>query len=335
MPNLPNITKITLLGGFLLFLISCATTRPPIFVPATQPPTQFGPPPEVALVLGGGGARGIAHVGILKVLQQYRVPVDLVVGTDSGSIVGVLYADSLNIRKIQNTVLQTQLTDLIDISALHALEGPITGNALQNYILAHVRARNFNQLKIRFSAVATDLKTGQSISLASGPIAPAINASSALPPYFRPVNLYGHVLVDGITTDPVAVDIAETYHPKVIIAVNIAAALSPQMPTNVIATYDRGYAISDLQFNEFSARRANVIIHPNLPALNYPSIPQKIAMIQAGEKATLAAMPEICAELQKNNIASACSHTIAPAKPKTLRSKVLHLIDEIRHKHSA
>lgn len=311
--------------GILFPLFAGCAPRPIIFVPQEPPPLPAGPPPRVAVVLGGGGARGFAHIGVLKVLQQYRVPVDMVVGTSSGSIVGAIYADNPNTDALQRTLIHAQRSDLVDISALHALEGPITGNALQNFILTHVRARTFNQLPLRFVVVATDLRTGATVPLASGPIAPAVNASAALPPFFRPVNLYGHTLIDGGTTDPVAVDVARAYKPKVVIAVSIVPDLPPYAPSYIIGVYDRAYYISDLKFNEYSMQTADVKIHPVVGQTGVFDDSNKRALVRAGEKAALKAIPEICAELQRYDIPSACSHGPQPVAEKT-GAKILKFI---------
>lgn len=317
---------------FTIILVGCAAPKPMIFIPQQAPAIAKAPPPRIVLVLGGGGARGLAHLGVLKVLQQNRIPIDMIVAADSGSIVGALYADNPSIPQIRNTLLNAEPSQLIDISALHLLEGPVTGNALQNFMLAHVRARNFEQLRTRLVTTALDIRTGQTITLASGPIAPAVNASCALPPYFHPVKLYGHTLVDGAITDPVPVDVAKTFNPKIIIAVNLAATLPSDMPTSNVGVYDRSMLISDEQFSSFSDEAANVIIHPAVADVSTPNRQQRFALIQAGENAALKALPKICAILQKNYIASACSNDIHPmplkplSKKKILESKIMHFI---------
>jgi NTE family protein len=312
----------------VLTLTSCAAPRPFLNIPSQPPPLPQRPPPRVAVVLGSGGTRSLAEIGVLKVLERHHIPVDLIVGTSSGSIVGVIYADRANTFSLQRTLINAQRSDLIDISALHALQGPITGNALQNFILTHVRAMDFRQLKIRFVAVATDLITGATVPLASGPLAPAINASSAIPPYFHPVNLYGHIFIDGSTTDPIAVDIAKTYNPKVIIAVNTAPDISSLTPTNLVSIYDRTYFISDIQFNAHSAEGADVIIHPRVGETDIFDATQKLALIHAGERAARKALPQICAALQKNYIASDCSTSVRPVKKENLGEKIKKIISE-------
>lgn len=304
-----------------------------IFVPQQPPKLPPAPPPRVVLVLGGGSARGIAHLGVLKVLRKNRIPIDMIVATNAGSIVGAMYADNSSIKNIRTALLNASATDLIDISALHLLEGPITGNALQNFILKHVRAKTFDQLHTRLVATAMDVRTGQTIPLATGPIAPAINAACALPPYFHPVQLYGHLLVDGAVTDPVPVDVAKTFNPKVIIAVNLAPTLPTAMPSSNVGVYDRSMIISDRQFNSFSDAAANVVIHPTVADISDPNRQQRIAFIHAGEKAAQLALPQICAVLQQNHIASACSTSALPpappkpiSKPKKIENKLLHWI---------
>lgn len=292
----------------VLLSASCAAPRPDIHIPQKLPPSHLVlHQPQVALVLGGG-ARGFALIGVIKVLDQHHIPIDLIVGTSAGSIVGVVYADNPDIHALTNVFMHARASDIVDISALHVMEGPITGNALQDFLVAHLKAHRFSQLKIPFIAVTTDLKTGVTVPISSGPIAPAINASSALSPFFRSVKLYGHVFVDGGTTDPVPVDIAREYHPKVILAVTLAPDLPHAMPSNIVGVYDRAYAISDLKFSAYSTQGADVVMHPEVGQTGPFDISHKHRLIKAGELAANAALPQICAILQKRHIASGCSH---------------------------
>lgn len=292
----------------ILLLASCADSPPNIVIPKYQPPSRLViHQPQVALVLGGGGARGFALIGVIKVLEQHHVPIDLIVGTSAGSIVGAIYADNPNANALTNTLMHATARQILDISALHFMQGPITGNGLQDFLVAHLQARRFSQLKIPFIAVTTDLKTGATVPIDSGPIAPAVNASSALSPFFRPVKLYGHIFVDGGTTDTVPVDIALRYHPKVIIAVSITPDLTQSMPSNIVGVYDRAYDISDSKFDKYSMRGANIILHPKVGQIGPFDISHKRRLIKAGELATRQAMPQICAILQRNHIASDCS----------------------------
>lgn len=294
--------------GLLIFsvtIIAGCAARPNIFIPAVEPIPPAIAKPRVALALGGGGARGIAHVGVLKVLREERIPVDLIVGTSAGSIVGALYASNPNPYRVENILLQAGITDLLDISP--SLVGPISGNALQNFILTHATARTFRQLRIPFIAVATDLLTGQTVPIDSGPLAPAVNASAAMPPVFHPVTLYGRVLVDGGVVDNVPVDIAKKYNPDIVIAVSITPNTPRLMPTSIIGAYNRAYILSDARFAEYNMEDADVKIHPYVGQTGVFQSSNKADLIRAGERAARRALPQICALLREKNIPSRCS----------------------------
>lgn len=288
-----------------VIIVGCAASRPNINIPQVAPPPPAIGKPRVALALGGGGARGIAHVGVLKVLQQEHIPIDLIVGSSAGSIVGSLYASNPNSYRIESILLQAGITDLLDFSP--SLQGPITGNALQDFILRNATAKTFRQLKIPFIAVTTDLLTGETFPIESGPLAPAVNASSALPPVFHPVNLYSRTLVDGGVTDLVPVDIAKKYNPDVIIAVSITPNVPRMMPSSIIGVYNRAYILSDARFAEYNMEGANVEIHPYVGQTGVFDSSNKPALIHAGEVAARRALPEICELLREKKIPSRCS----------------------------
>ena len=295
-----------------LTLSSCYAPKPDILIPSAAPPavvpTQS---PRVALVLGGGGARGYAHIGVLKVLEQKHIPIDLIVGASVGSMMGAMYADNPNADQLEKRFINAKRSDFIDISLIHALRGPITGNALQDYFLKHMQARDFKQLKIKLIIVATDLKSGATIAIDSGPIAPAVNASAGLPPYIHPVQLYGYQLIDGGMSDPVPVDIALNFHPAVTIAVDIARSLPPKMPETLIGIKERATAISLWRFDRLSADRADVVLRPDVGYTSATDFADKKQLIAAGERAARQALPKICMLLKQHNIQSGCAVTYA------------------------
>jgi NTE family protein len=249
------------------------------------------------LVLGGGGARAFAHVGVLKVLEEEQIPIDLIVGTSAGSIVGALYADNPNARAIKELMTNIKDKDFVDISLIHILDGPITGNALEDYLLKHMEARDFKDLKINFIAVTTDLRTGRVIPISSGPIAPAVHASCALPPYFHPVSLYGYTLVDGGVSDPVPAKVAREYKPNVVIAVDIAEELSPVMPHNDIGLSMRALEITGRELGKLRAQDADLVIYPKVGHAGVFDIKNKEELFNAGAEAARKALPQIRALL--------------------------------------
>lgn len=269
-------------------------------------------PPDVALVLGGGGARGFAHVGVLLGLEKAGIPINLIVGTSIGSLVGALYADDPNATAVSNLLLSTPEKNLLDVTFLHAYLGPFKGNKLEQFIAAHIDDAQFDQLKIQYIAVATDLQTGQTVPLTQGNVAEAVRASMALPPYFPPGKWQGQLMVDGGITDPVPVDIAKTYHPKVIIAVSIARAPDTYPAhNNALSVYFKTLVINKKRFDEMSAKGADVILYPQVAQTGLFDDSHRQQLVQAGEDAVQQALPQICALLKQNHIKSGCDTSIA------------------------
>lgn len=303
----PKFIQNLIVLALVILLAGCAAARPNLNIPSTPPPVpnKLHQHPRVALVLGGGGARGMAHVGVLKALQKQGIPIDLIVGASAGSIVGAMYAADPSAGMIKRTVLQASLFDILDLSP--SLSGPVSGYALQDFLLKHFKARDFNQLQIPFIAVTTDLKTGTTFPIASGPLAPAVNASAAVPLIFHPVNLYGRTLVDGGIVDLVPVDIAKRYHPTVIIAVNVVTDVPSQGPGNIISVYNRAYDYADQRFAEYNMQGADIRIHPQVGQIGMFSSGDRLPLMHAGEVAAEKAMPQICAVLKARGIPSKCS----------------------------
>ncbi len=180
-------TRVLALALVALFLHGCAARRPDSGALVT--PRHVDLPARVALVLGGGGARGFAHVGVIHVLEQEKIPVDLVVGTSAGSLIGALYADLADAFELEAMAWQIEKDDLFDFSLLGIGRGPYAGEAIERFVLEHIKARTFEELRLPLVAVATDLLTGEQVLLDHGPLAPSIHASSAIPGVFRPVRI--------------------------------------------------------------------------------------------------------------------------------------------------
>lgn len=292
-------------------LSGCFVPQPDIAIPAQPPiPNKLVKRPDVILVLGSGGARGYAHVGVIKVLHDAGIPVDMIVGSSAGSVMGSIYADNGNIQQLEKVMLNSKLSDFVDLTLVPNLKGPITGNAFQDFLLQNMRSRNFSDLKIKLVTVATDIRTSETVSIESGPIAPAVLASAAIPSLVPPRAMYGHLLIDGGMSDPVPVDIARRYHPKIIIAVDLARRLPKDMPATSWGIYDRAYEITWDQLDELSTHGANVVIHPDVGEASMFDISQKQAMYKAGEVAALQALPKIRQLLAAKKIAKSSMSTI-------------------------
>lgn len=228
-------------------------------------PTAAGARPKICLVLSGGGARGAAHVGVIKVLQELRVPVDCVTGTSMGAIVGAAYASGTTVEDMQ-AVMAKMTTRLLfkdlppreersvhlkrdDASNLAPIElglgrnglalprGLVSGVQLESVLRELSRAggiQTFDRLPIPFRAVATDLVTGKPVVLAEGDLPAAMRASMSVPGAIEPVRLQGHLLVDGGLTNNLPVDVARAMGAEVVIAVNLGTPLGKAEALNSI-----------------------------------------------------------------------------------------------------
>ncbi len=298
------ITHFIALISFTLLLTACVPKAPDITVPAHMPPDVIPQQqPRVALVLGGGGMRGAAHLGVIKVLEENHIPIDLIVGTSSGSIVGVLYADDPNADELNERFMKLKRSDMIDASVFSQEGGFDNGYTLQKFILKNVQAKEFDQLKIKLVVVATDLSNGNAVALSSGPIAPAINASSAIPPVFRPVKLYGYTLADGGASEVVPVEIAERYHPKVIIAVDVERTPPTDITGKTMFDIAGRYSILRAKnYSLYQAEQADILIQPQVGMTGTFDFSARPAMILAGEQATAAELPAIKKLLREKGI---------------------------------
>ncbi len=259
-------------------------------------------PVRVALVLGSGGARGYAHIGVIQELERAGVPIDLIVGASSGSLIGALYADSGNAAQLEQIMLSTNLRTFLDISLLPGQGGVITGSSEQKFLAANLQAKDFADLKIPLVVVATNLQTGEAVTLSSGPLLPAIHASTALPGLVRPVHLNNLILIDGGVAEPIPVAIAKRYHPQVIIAINVSSSLPDQPPTLAYGIYKSANLIMWQRFSNYSAQGADFIIKPKVGQIGTFALQEKKYLITVGAEAANQSLPKIMKLLQQHHI---------------------------------
>lgn len=263
---------------------------------------------EVALVLGGGGSRAISQIGVIEVLEANNIPIDLVVGTSAGSIVGALYSDKQDIERIKSTCLNFRNSDLLKVSIKNALNGArslrggFDGSSGEKFVSQNIAARDFKDFKVPLIILATDLISGKSVELRSGDIMPAIRASCAIPGLFSPVELYGMVLVDGCVTAPVGVYAAKKYNPKLIIAVDISAPLEKTKIKNMLDVVHRSAYVSYDALRELNVNQADILIQPKVGNISIFDDSKNNELYQAGRDATLKLLPQIKALMRKKGI---------------------------------
>lgn len=281
------VRRLTWFAMVLMLAAGCTT-------PAPQPVGEGSTArPKVALVLGGGAARGFAHIGVIRVLEQEKIPVDMVVGTSVGSLIGALYAHEGNSFELEWTAFGLEKDDLLDYALLSATMGPIKGDRLEAWVARRVPVLNIENLKLPFAAVATDLNRGTRVVLDRGPLARAIRASCAIPGVFQPVEYQGRLLVDGGTVDNLPVAVAREKGADIVIAVDISQNVTNYNISNLVdVTLQAVY----IMFNENVALRrrdADVLITPAVGDVAMLDFTQKKRTMQAGMQAARDALPAI------------------------------------------
>jgi len=282
----------------LVFLsISCG----PKISPVSAPPVAQAPAraPKVALALGGGGARGFSEIGVLRVLEQEKIPVDMVVGTSVGSLIGALYCDTGRVLDAEFLAVGIQQEDLFDYKALSLLSGGfVKGERLERYLDTHLKHRTIEGLAVPFAAVAVDLKTGQPVAFEKGSVAQAVHASCAIPGVFVPVEFGGTTYVDGGIVDPVPADFARQKGADVVIAVAVPKALPGSVPDNPLELVHYSVTLMQSEISRFRAKEADVVIYPDVGSLGFSNFSQKKQLMEAGEEAARRALPAIKAAIE-------------------------------------
>jgi len=282
-----SLVAITTLAG-------CAGTRAGEVIWPPPPETR----PKVGLALGGGGARGFAEIGVIRVLEREKVPIDVVVGTSVGSLIGALYADTGKSLDLEFSALTVTNEDLFDYKALAILSGGfVKGERLEEFLNERLKNRDIEKMALPFAAVATDLRTGTTVVFSSGPIARAVHASAAIPGVFVPVTIAGQTLVDGGVTNPVPADVARALGAAVVIAVAIPSAAPAKAPVTPIEVAYHAITVMAAEIGRLRSREADVVITPDVGDTGYDDFSRKKQLIEAGEAAALAALPQIKAAI--------------------------------------
>jgi NTE family protein len=245
---------------------------------------------QVALVLSGGGARSMAHLGVIKALEDANIPIDAIVGTSGGSVIGSLYAYYKNTEIVKDLIIHAKRHEFVDISLTSFIkqmisqEGYERGIETKYFIEKHLPIKTFDELKIPFIAVVTDLITGEYIPISHGPISDAVRASSAVPGIFAPVlTKENQLLADGGISAPVPVHIAkELLNPKIIIAVDVGNALSQKEPKSTFEIVTRSLEIVYKHLADIMIKDADVVIKPDVSSCGFFDDTKNIYLYEQG-----------------------------------------------------
>ena len=291
--------------ALLLLLGSTACTTP---TPPPQPAQR--PPAKIALALGGGAARGFAHVGVIKALEAQGISPDIVVGTSAGSVVGALYAGGLNGFQIQELSMNLEEDQVLDGSGIYRCiaeamvsdkRGCIKGQALQDFINRNVGNRPIEKLNKTFAAVATNLSNGEMAVFRSGNTGMAVRASSSVPIFFQPVTINGQDYVDGGLVAPVPAGVARSLGADFVIAVDISIRPQDRSTAAMTDILWQTFTIYDMTINRHEQSAADIIIRPVTSGLPSADASGRNKAVLEGEKAVAAILPVLRARLAKLN----------------------------------
>lgn len=298
-------------SAVMAVLAGCASTPfptpselPAPDVPVAQPDNPLPAPlrrPRIALALGGGAARGFAHVGVIQVLEEAGIRPDLVVGTSAGSLVAALYASGnsgTQLQKIAETMDEATFTDW---SLPLFNRGVLRGDALARYVSQQVGGKRIEELGMPLGILATDLQTGEGVLFERGDIATAVRASSAVPGLFQPVRISGRDYVDGGLVAPVPARQARQMGAELVIAVDISSQPEANGANDLFHILLQTFSIMSKTINSLELKgRDMLVVRPALAGIGGTDFAARSRAIQAGRDAMLQALPQLRQAIQSS-----------------------------------
>ena len=287
-----------LVAGLALLATACQTVPTPApALPAPSPPPPPAPPrpPRIGLALGGGAARGFAHIGVIQVLEEAGIRPQLVVGTSAGSLVAALYAAGRTGAELGALSLGMDESAITDWS--FPGRGVIRGEALARYVREHTGGITIEKMKMPLGIVATDLDNGAPILFQIGDPGVAVRASSAVPAVFQPVRIGTREYVDGGLVSPVPVRFARQMGAELVLAVDISSPPEGQDTGDAMRMLLQTFAIMGKSINSFELRDADVVLRPTLAGVGSADFAARQRAIAAGREAALAGLGELRARI--------------------------------------
>jgi NTE family protein len=232
---------------------------------------------KIGLALGGGAARGLAHIGVLEVLEKEGIPVDMIAGTSAGAAVGALYAEGKSATRIKKLALDTgwrRLVSMIDLALPRS--GFIEGTRIKNLLKSFMGDIDFKDLKIPLSCVATDIRSGEEVVINDGPVLEGVRASISIPVIFAAARWRGRYLVDGGLVNPVPVSTVRKMGAELVIAVNVIPTMGVRLQPSkeakepgIFQSMLHSFYIATYSLVRSNLAGADIVIEPELPHIGY------------------------------------------------------------------
>jgi len=257
-----------------------------------RPPSVPPHIPAIGVALGGGFARGIAHIGVLKVLEEEGIPVRVVAGTSVGALIGACYCSGLSVSELEEVAHNTRFTSFARWTL--SRYGFASNDRMVSFLTRTLKVKTFEELNIPLGVAATDFNTGEGVVFRSGTIIDPVRASCAYPGMFLPVNIRGRYLVDGMLSHPVPTRPLREMGAERVLAVHLKGMWTDGgAPRHLFAVIGQSFAIAQDAMSSLWRQAADVVIEPEVVGFAYDDFKRAGDLIHAGEVAMRQAMPEV------------------------------------------
>jgi len=270
--------------------------------------------PRIGVALGGGFARGLAHIGVLKVLEEENIPVDFVAGTSVGAIIGAAYCSGMSTLELQELARLVRFKDFARWTISRF--GLCSNDRMTGFLTRLFRVHKFEELRIPLAIAATDFTTGQGVVFKSGSLIDAVRASCAYPGMFLPVSLDGKLYVDGLLGYPVPAKPLREMGAERVVAVHLPAHwVSGRGPRHVLDVIGQCFSIAQDRMSALWKQHADVMIETDCAQFGYDDFQRSPEMIAIGEAATREVLPQIRAWLAGTDAEVEPVAELQPAEP--------------------
>jgi len=253
--------------------------------------------PGIGLALGGGFARGIAHIGVLKVIEEENIPVHFVAGTSVGALIGAAYCSGLNVEELEQFASRVRFKHFARWTLSRF--GFASNQRMIGFLDSLLKVKTFEDLKIPLAVTATDFSTGEGVVFHSGPLVDPVRASCAYPGMFLPVKIGGRLLVDGMLAYPVPTAALREMGASRVLAVSLKGKwTNGDGPRHVFEVIGQCFAIAQEMNSSQWKQEADLVIEPDVHEFKYDDFEQSANLVRAGETAMRAALPEVRKWLQ-------------------------------------
>ena len=248
--------------------------------------------PKIGIALGGGFARGIAHIGVLKVLEEEGIPVQMVAGTSVGALMGAAYCSGVSIAELEELAEKVRFTTFARWTL--SRYGFASNDRMIAFLTRTLKAHTFEEMRIPLGVTATDFNTGGGTVFTSGPIIDPVRASCAYPGMFLPVEIGGRWMVDGMLSHPVPTRPLRAMGAERVIAVHLKGQWSKATaPRHMLDVVGQSFAIAQDMMSSVWRGAADVVIEPDVAGFDYDDFKRAGQLIRVGELAMRSALPEV------------------------------------------